>query len=205
MNERATVRDQRAKTNPLFNDRKLKLGTFGTNLDYGCAIPRSTASSNQLAEHAEAGASSRRDAVEAIVPVGRWHGFGGNSISTARASSPIPGRRHRRGDQLFHVFATSHLTTVHPIMAAKQGTTIDHVTGGRFALNIVTGWNRPEIEMFGLDMTEHDVRYDFAAEWLEIIKRLWTEDDEFDYEGKSTASRRASCSRSRSRRRSRRS
>ena len=29
---------QRRGTNPVFNDRKLKLGTFGTNLDRGCAI-----------------------------------------------------------------------------------------------------------------------------------------------------------------------
>ena len=69
-------------------------------------------------------------------------------------------------------------------MAAKQGTTIDHITGGRFALNVVTGWNRPEIEMFGIDLPDHDTRYDIAAEWLDIIKRLWTEDEEFDYEGK---------------------
>jgi alkanesulfonate monooxygenase SsuD/methylene tetrahydromethanopterin reductase-like flavin-dependent oxidoreductase (luciferase family) len=46
------------------------------------------------------------------------------------------------------VFATSHVLTIHPIMAAKQATTIDHITGGRFALNVVTGWHRSEIEMF---------------------------------------------------------
>ena len=30
---------------------------------------------------------------------------------------------------------------------------------------------------------EHDRRYERAAEWLEIIKLLWTRDEEFDYEG----------------------
>ena len=73
---------------------------------------------------------------------------------------------------------------VHPIMAAKQMITIDHITGGRTALNIVTGWNRPEIEMFGIPLREHDERYDMAVEWLEILKRLWTEDEEFDFEGR---------------------
>ena len=34
-----------SRTNPVFNDRKLKLGTFGTNLDRGCAISSSTVSS----------------------------------------------------------------------------------------------------------------------------------------------------------------
>ena len=33
-----TAREQRRKTNPVFNDRKLKLGTFSTNLGGGCAI-----------------------------------------------------------------------------------------------------------------------------------------------------------------------
>jgi alkanesulfonate monooxygenase SsuD/methylene tetrahydromethanopterin reductase-like flavin-dependent oxidoreductase (luciferase family) len=69
-------------------------------------------------------------------------------------------------------------------MAAKQGATIDHISGGRFNLNIVTGWYQPEIEMFGEPMMEHDLRYDRAAEWLDVIKLLWTREDEFDYEGK---------------------
>ncbi len=39
-------------------------------------------------------------------------------------------------------------------MAAKQATTIDHITGGRFALNVVTGWHRPEMEMFGAPLMD---------------------------------------------------
>jgi alkanesulfonate monooxygenase SsuD/methylene tetrahydromethanopterin reductase-like flavin-dependent oxidoreductase (luciferase family) len=74
--------------------------------------------------------------------------------------------------------------TIHPIMAAKQAATIDHITGGRFALNVVTGWHRSEIEMFGAPLLDHEVRYGLAVEWLEVIKRLWTEDDEFDFDGK---------------------
>ena len=69
-------------------------------------------------------------------------------------------------------------------MAAKQATTVDHISGGRFALNIVCGWFRPELEMFGAPLMEHDMRYEYAAEWIEIVKLLWTRDDEFDYEGK---------------------
>ena len=61
---------------------------------------------------------------------------------------------------------------------------IDHISDGRMILNIVTGWNKPEIDMFGAEMLPHDERYDMAEEWLAIVKRLWTEDDEFDHEGK---------------------
>jgi alkanesulfonate monooxygenase SsuD/methylene tetrahydromethanopterin reductase-like flavin-dependent oxidoreductase (luciferase family) len=69
-------------------------------------------------------------------------------------------------------------------MVAKQAATIDHITGGRFALNVVTGWHRPEMEMFGAPLMDHEDRYQLAVEWLEIIKRLWTADGEFDYEGR---------------------
>jgi FMNH2-dependent dimethyl sulfone monooxygenase len=33
-------------------------------------------------------------------------------------------------------------------------------------------------------LLDHDVRYALAVEWLEIIKRLWSEEEEFDFEGK---------------------
>jgi len=176
----------RAVKNPLYGDRKLKLGTFGTNLDRGCAISTidgtleinwpNTLTLAKLADEMQ---------FEALVPVGRWKGFGG----VTNFNGP--------GFECFSwaagigactrnpaVFATSHVLTVHPVMAAKQAATIDHITGGRFALNVVTGWHRPEMEMFGAPLMDHEDRYQLAVEWLEIIKRLWTADGEFDYEGR---------------------
>jgi FMNH2-dependent dimethyl sulfone monooxygenase len=178
--------ETRRKTNPLYNDRKLKLGTFSTNLEGGCAITSidgtlkadwpSTVTLARLADEME---------FEALVPVGRWRGFGGvTNFNGPGFESFSWAAGIGASTKNSCVFATSHVPTVHPIMAAKQCTTIDHITGGRFALNIVTGWHKPEIEMFGIPLLEHDKRYDMAAEWVEIIKRLWTEDDEFDYDGK---------------------
>ena len=57
-------------------------------------------------------------------------------------------------------------------MAAKQAATVDHISGGRFARNVVTGWHKTEMEMLGATMLDHDTRYDAAAEWLEIIQPL---------------------------------
>ena len=94
------------------------------------------------------------------------------------------GRRDGRHPKNLAVFSTSHVPTMHPVMAAKQGATIDHISGGRFTLNVVTGWYRPEIEMFGAPLIEHDARYDMADEWIQIIKRLWTSEEEFDFTGK---------------------
>ena len=172
--------------NPLYGERKLKLGTFGTNLDRGCAISTidgvleinwpNTLTLAKLADEME---------FEALVPVGRWKGFGGVTnfngpgFETFSWAAGVGALTENPA-----VFATSHVLTVHPIMAAKQATTIDHITGGRFALNVVTGWHRPEMEMFGARMLDHDDRYRLAVEWLEIIQRLWTAEEDFDYDGK---------------------
>ena len=181
-----SARQDRRLTNPVFNDRKLKLGTFGTNLDRGCAISTidgvleiNWPNTLELAKTSEA------MEFEALVPIGRWHGFGGVTNFNGPGfecfswASAIGASTHYSG-----IFATSHVPTIHPVMAAKQAATIDHVTGGRFALNIVTGWNRPEIEMFGSPLMEHDDRYDCAAEWLHIMKELWTRDEPFDFAGR---------------------
>jgi alkanesulfonate monooxygenase SsuD/methylene tetrahydromethanopterin reductase-like flavin-dependent oxidoreductase (luciferase family) len=69
------------------------------------------------------------------------------------------------------------------VTAAKQAATIDHITGGRFVLNLVCGWFKDEFEMFGAEWREHDRRYEYAAEWLALIRKLWTADEEFDWEG----------------------
>ena len=56
------------------------------------------------------------------------------------------------------------------------------MSNGRFALNIVAGASRGEIELFGEPMKDHGPRYDQLQEWLEILTRLWQEDMEFDHE-----------------------
>ena len=73
---------------------------------------------------------------------------------------------------------------MHPVLVAKLSSTIDAISGGRFALNIVGGWNRREFDMFGIDLVEHDQRYVYLEEWLQILRKLWTSPTEFDYESK---------------------
>ena len=176
----------RQTTNPAFSTRRLKLGTFQTNLDSGCVMSEldgrldiTWANTVALAKLAEA------MEFEALVPVARWQGWGGKTnpqgpgfeaytwAAGIAASVPKVG-----------VVSTSHITINHPIIAAKQSAAIDHISDGRFILNVVTGWVQPEIEMFGQPMLGHEDRYACAEEWLAIIKRLWTEDDSFDHEGR---------------------
>ena len=69
---------------------------------------------------------------------------------------------------------------VHPLMMAKAGATIDAISRGRFALNIVCGWFDREADMFGTRRLTHDERYEYAADWVTTLKRLWTEEKAFD-------------------------
>ena len=178
--------DPRSETNPIFNDNTLKLGTFGTN-GGGVAmtkVPEAAEVSWRKVINAALLADSA--GIEALVPFARWKGYveakpdhrtGVAFDCYTWAAGQGQATRHAG------VFATSHVPTIHPALAAKQCATIDHITGGRFGLNVVAGWNRPELEMFGAPMREHDDRYDQAAEWLEVLKRLWTSNSAFDFEG----------------------
>ena len=98
---------------------------------------------------------------EALVPIGRWRGFGGVTNFNGPGFECFSWAAGIGASTKYSgIFATSHVPTIHPMMAAKQATTIDHITNGRFALNLVTGWHRPEIEMFGAPLMEHDDRYE---------------------------------------------
>ncbi|MFO0662373.1 MAG: LLM class flavin-dependent oxidoreductase [Polyangiaceae bacterium] len=68
-----------------------------------------------------------------------------------------------------------------PILA-KMATTLDHVCGGRLALNVVTGGRPDEQAMYG-DRLDHDARYRRTSEFLEITRKLWTTTQPFDYQG----------------------
>jgi alkanesulfonate monooxygenase SsuD/methylene tetrahydromethanopterin reductase-like flavin-dependent oxidoreductase (luciferase family) len=185
MNSLKNQRD-RNLTNPIFNDNKMKLGVFGFNASNGCSI--TMAPERHIPDWSrdlKMAQAADRMGFEALVPLGRWRGFDGltnfNGIcfeTYTWAAGLGAGTRNPS------VMATSHVPTIHPIVAAKQAATIDQISNGRFALNIVCGWFTPEMEMFGGTMMEHDLRYDYAQEWLDVMKMLWTRDGYFDFQGK---------------------
>ena len=61
----------------------------------------------------------------------------------------------------------------HPGVLAKLAVGIDHISGGRFAINLVSAWFRPEMARLGIEMPAHDDRYRYSSEWLSIVKALW--------------------------------
>lgn len=72
----------------------------------------------------------------------------------------------------------------HPLQLAKMAATLDHMTGGRWGLNLVTGFRPHEIDMFGLKPVPHDERYAMAEEFTGIMEALWREDANVTRDGK---------------------
>ncbi|MFB4349478.1 NtaA/DmoA family FMN-dependent monooxygenase [Microbacterium sp. CR_7] len=78
--------------------------------------------------------------------------------------------------------ATVSTTYEHPFAHARRFSTLDHLTDGRIAWNIVTSYLPGAAANFGLDVLAHDSRYDRADEFLQVVYDLWErswEDDAF--------------------------
>ena len=174
------------RTGPLFGPNRIKLGVFGLNL---CSAAGITAAKDrheidwkqnvrlvQLAEQA---------GFEAAVPVARWRGFEGasnpwgESFETYTWAAGLAAVTSR-----IAIFSTSHVLTVSPVMAAKAMTTIDQISGGRAVLNVVAGWFKKELDMFGVGSLNSAARYAYTAEWMEVLLGLWTRKETFDFAGK---------------------
>lgn len=174
----------RESGNPMFNANKLKLGIFGSNCSNACAITTAESSfAPTFEKNVELAGILESSGIECMVPIARWRGFGGptnfngNCMETYTWAAALAAVTK----EIF-IFSTSHVPTIHPIVAAKMATTIDRISKGRFGINMVCGWFPPEMEMFGVKMMEHDNRYDYASEWAEVMMKLWTE-EWFDYRG----------------------
>jgi dimethylsulfone monooxygenase len=61
-----------------------------------------------------------------------------------------------------------------PAMLAKQAANIDHISGGRLALNVVSSWWSDEARRYGVTFDQHDDRYARTAEWLHVVNEAWT-------------------------------
>jgi alkanesulfonate monooxygenase SsuD/methylene tetrahydromethanopterin reductase-like flavin-dependent oxidoreductase (luciferase family) len=171
---------------PLYDEtNKLKLGTFATNVSNGMSISEAPTSFEISWDHTVSLARRCDEmGLDMVIPVGRWRGFGGATNFNGECFETYTWAAGlAQATERIMVFATSHVPVIHPIVAAKQATTVDHISNGRFGLNIVMGWFQPEMEMFGSQQREHDERYRVGEEWLTVIKKLWGEQEPFSFEG----------------------
>jgi pyrimidine oxygenase len=121
-----------------------------------------------------------------IMAMAKWRGFGGRtehwrySLDSQIAMAALAAVTER-----VKVWTTVHTLLQNPAVTAKMIATLDQVSNGRAGLNVVTGSFKGEFEQMNAwrDDVGHDQRYDLAQEWIQIIKRLWSEDS-VSYDGK---------------------
>jgi alkanesulfonate monooxygenase len=71
---------------------------------------------------------------------------------------------------------------VAPTLAARTLATLDHFSKGRIAVHIISGGDDADQQRDG-DYLNHDQRYARTAEYLDIVKRIWTEEAPIDHVG----------------------
>lgn len=185
MNKTNTSPAQRQRQ-AMHNANAFKVGLFGGNLSG--ARTATTAPDRWSASWPDCLAMARiadEGGIDFLLPVGRWKGYGGEtdfhgtSLETITWATGLLAATRR-----VTVFGTVHAPLFHPLIAAKQMVTADLVGEGRFGLNIVAGWNEGEFEMFGVTQREHDERYQYAEEWLDVMMQAWTGPEQFDFDGR---------------------
>lgn len=70
-----------------------------------------------------------------------------------------------------------------PALLAKTAANIDHISGGRVSLNVVSSWWADEARKYGVQFEQHDDRYARTSEWLDVLNGVWSQ-DHFSFSGK---------------------
>jgi alkanesulfonate monooxygenase SsuD/methylene tetrahydromethanopterin reductase-like flavin-dependent oxidoreductase (luciferase family) len=170
----------------LGSPNKLKFAVFCPNNQRGTTISHvEDALDITWPDVARLARASDDAGIEALIPLARWKAVKHSERSYERVfetftwAAGVAAATKRIG-----IFSTVHIPLTHPVMAAKATATIDHISNGRYGLNVVAGWNSHDFAMFGYQQREHDERYQVAGEWIEFIERIWSETKPFDFDGK---------------------
>ncbi len=164
---------------------RLKLAVFcanvarGTSMSEAESLPKVTwEESHRLALAAD------RAGIDGMIPLGRWKATARGLPEVDRTFEPwVWASALSAVTERISLFTTVNMQQYHPLVAALMTSTIDHVSGGRFSLNVVAGFNEQEFRMLGLEVPSHEDRYGHAAEWMTVIRRAWTDPEPFDFDG----------------------
>ncbi|QEI07668.1 LLM class flavin-dependent oxidoreductase [Pigmentiphaga aceris] len=151
-------------------------------------LPRTTDWSweynRDLVLHAEALGFDLVFALSQWLPKGGYGGvFDGNALDSFQTTAALTSITKR-----ILLVSTIHVLygPMHPLHLAKWGATLDHISGGRWGINLVTGHRAVEHEAFGWNRIEHDKRYALADEFAQVLQRLWSDDEPYSFEGESS-------------------
>jgi pyrimidine oxygenase len=73
------------------------------------------------------------------------------------------------------LYATAPTLCLPPAIVARMASTIDSISSGRFGINLVTGWQRPEYSQMGLWPGDEyfSRRYAYLSEYAQVLRDLW--------------------------------
>jgi pyrimidine oxygenase len=113
-----------------------------------------------------------------VFSMSKWRGYGGEtrfwdysleSLTLMAALAAVT--------RTVKIYASVQPLLIPPAVAAKMAATIDDISAGRAGINIVTGAYLDETAQMGLLPANYDsYRYEYAAEWIDLVRRLWTEE-----------------------------
>jgi len=170
----------------MHGNNALQIGLFGANCSSGRAVTLVPERwSGSWTDNKKLAVMADDAGIDFLLPIGRWKGYGGDTdyqgttLETITWATGLLGATKR-----ITVFGTVHAPIFNPVVAAKEMVTADHIGEGRFGLNIVVGWNEGEFDMFGVEQRAHEDRYEYAQEWIDVIKLIWSDREDFDFDGK---------------------
>ncbi len=156
----------------MHGNNALQIGLFGANCSSGRAVTLVPERwSGSWPDNKKLAVMADDAGIDFMLPIGRWKGYGGDTdyqgttLETITWATGLLASTKR-----ITVFGTVHAPIFNPVVAAKEMVTADHVGEGRFGLNIVVGWNEGEFDMFGVEQRAHEDRYEYAQEWIDVIK-----------------------------------
>ncbi|ADO42945.1 LLM class flavin-dependent oxidoreductase [Ketogulonicigenium vulgare] len=131
-----------------------------------------------FALHREIAQTAEDLGLDYLFSMGKWMGFGGATDFWKETIEPISmAPALAAATSRIKIFATINPLLYKPAVAAKILATIDGISGGRFGINIVTGNTLEEVEQLGVVPEGYtDYRYQYADEWISLIKLLWSQD-----------------------------
>jgi dimethylsulfone monooxygenase len=162
---------------PLFNDNKLKLGLFALNAGGTMMTLAPDRFQADWRRCDEAMRLASELGIETMVSLATWSER--REFESFAWSSAL-GARHPGTANI----TTFHVQLSHPTFVAKAIATIDHITEGRAAINVVAGSNPATYAAFGQAFEDHVTRYAHAEEFMRVLDKLWSTDGPVSFEGR---------------------
>jgi pyrimidine oxygenase len=169
-----------------FSMKKLELGVFMPIANNGWIISKNAPQYMPTFElQKDIAVLAEEIGFDYLFSMVKWRGFGGEtkhwdySLESFTLMAALASITKRVG-----IIASVQPLIFNPAVAAKMAATIDDISNGRFGMNLVTGQYFDEYQQMGIFPENYAAeRYEYAEEWIDLVKRLWTE-ERVTHEGK---------------------